>query len=144
MSFESALQRVTDELRVAHPVLTGELAIVQREITLGSTTDDALQNFAMRSDIDVLKTLATFVQQSRQFGASMAETLRIHSDMLREKRELRAEELAQKASVKILFPTLLFIFPAIFVVPIGPAVIVIQEKFVNVADETPPKLMGPE
>lgn len=131
LSFESALQRVADELRPAHPVLAAELAVVQREVALGRTLEDALQNFAFRSDLDIVKNLATFVQQARRFGSSMAETLRIHSDMLRDQREQRAEELAQKAAVKILFPTLLFIFPAIFVVLIGPAAIDIKQKFVQ-------------
>ncbi|MCH7990189.1 MAG: type II secretion system F family protein [Planctomycetes bacterium] len=136
VSFESALQRVTDELRSAHPILTGELAVVQREIALGQATEDALQNFANRSDLDVVRTLASMVQQARKFGAGMSETLRIHSDTLREKRELRAEEMAQKAAVKVLFPTLLFIFPSIFVILIGPAAIDVAEVFSADQEET--------
>jgi len=129
VSFESALQRVTDELRSAHPILTAELAVVQREIALGQSTEDALQNFANRSDLEVVRTLATMVQQARKFGAGMSETLRIHSETLREKRELKAEEMAQKAAVKVLFPTLLFIFPSIFVILIGPAAIDVAAVF---------------
>ena len=76
------------------------------------------------------------VQQARKFGAGMSETLRIHSDTLREKRELRAEEMAQKAAVKVLFPTLLFIFPSIFVILIGPAAIDVAEVFSADQEET--------
>jgi len=127
-SFEAALQRVTDELRTAHPVLALELTIVQRELALGATPFRALRNFAERSQLDVVRTLATFVDQAHKFGASMVESLRTHAEMLRELREQRAEELAQKAAVKILFPTLLFIFPPILITLAGPAVIEFQQK----------------
>jgi tight adherence protein C len=129
LSFEAALQRVSDELRTAYPLLAGEMSVVQREIEFGKSPDEALRNFAERSDLDVLRTLSTFVEQSRRFGSSMVETLRTHSDMLRTQQEQRAEEAAQRAAVKILFPTLLFIFPPILVVLAGPAAIQLQEKF---------------
>lgn len=128
MSFESSLQRATDELVEAHPTLTAELGIVQREIALGKPAEQALQNFAFRADLDVVRLLATNVQQSRKLGIRIADNLRTHADILRTKRENRAEELAQKAAIKILMPTLLFIFPAIFVVLVGPAVFQIREK----------------
>jgi tight adherence protein C len=127
-SFEAALQRVTDELRTAHPLLALELTIVQRELTLGATPFRAIRNFAERSQLDVVRTLATFVDHAQKFGASMVESLRTHAEMLRELREQRSEELAQKAAVKILFPTLLFIFPPILVILAGPAVIEFQQK----------------
>jgi tight adherence protein C len=127
-SFEAALQRVTDELRTAHPLLALELTIVQRELALGATPFRAIRNFAERSQLDVVRTLATFVDQAQKFGASMVESLRTHAEMLREMREQRSEELAQKAAVKILFPTLLFIFPPILVTLAGPAVIEFQQK----------------
>jgi tight adherence protein C len=127
-SFEAALQRVTDELRTAHPLLALELTIVQRELTLGATPFRAIRNFAERSQLDVVRTLATFVDHAQKFGASMVESLRTHAEMLREMREQRSEELAQKAAVKILFPTLLFIFPPILVILAGPAVIELQQK----------------
>lgn len=127
-SFEAALQRVTDELRTAHPVLAIELTIVQRELALGATPFRALRNFAERAQLDVVRTLATFVDQAQKFGCSMVESLRTHAEMLRELREQRSEELAQKAAVKILFPTLLFIFPPILITLAGPAVIEFQQK----------------
>lgn len=127
-SFEAALQRVTDELRTAHPVLALELTIVQRELALGATPFRAIRNFAERSQLDVVRTLATFVDQAQKFGSSMVESLRTHAEMLRELREQRAEELAQKAAVKILLPTMFFIFPPILVTLAGPAVIEFQQK----------------
>jgi tight adherence protein C len=139
-SFEAALQRVTDELRTAHPLLALELTIVQRELALGATPFRALRNFAERSQLDVVRTLATFVDQAQKFGASMVESLRTHAEMLRELREQRSEELAQKAAVKILFPTLLFIFPPILITLAGPAVIEFQQKLCpkdSVVNEAP-------
>lgn len=136
MSFESSLQRVTDELRAAHPALATELLIVQREIDLGTRPELALRNFAERTDLEPARTLAAFVEQSRRFGSSIAESLRTLADMLRDQREQRAEEQAQKAAVKILFPTLLFIFPPILIVLAGPAAMELHEKFCNPQTES--------
>ena len=119
----SRLQRVTDEIEVAHPVLAGEMAVVQRQIELGATPDVAIRNFAERSDLASLFSLSSLIEQARRFGTSLTEALRTQAEMMRYHREQRAEELAQKAAVKILFPTLLFIFPAIFVVLVGPAAV---------------------
>jgi tight adherence protein C len=140
LSFEAALQRVSDELRTAHPLLAGEMSVVQREIEFGKLPEQALRDFAERSDLDALRTLSTFVEQSRRFGSSMAETLQTHADMLRTQREQWAEERAQKAAVKILFPTLLFIFPPILVVLAGPAAIQLQERFSTSAEESADEL----
>lgn len=128
-SFEAALARVTDELRTAHPVLALELAIIQREMTLGATPARSLRSFAERCGIDTVRQMATFVDQSQRFGSSMTESLRIHAEMLRKQRTQRAETMAHKAAVKILFPTLLFIFPPVLVILAGPAAIDLHEKF---------------
>ena len=129
LSMNGALQRVTEELAVAHPVLAGEMGIVERQIELGASPDLALRNFAERSDLAPISSLSTLVEQSRRFGTSISEALRTHAEMIREQREQRAEEMAQKAAVKILFPTLLLIFPAIFVVLVGPAAVQIARTF---------------
>lgn len=128
MTFDSALQRVTDELQTAHPELADEMRIVKREIAVGRSVDQALQNFADRSGLDEAKTIATFAQQARRLGTSMTEPLRTNAEMLRQRREQRAEELAHAASVKILLPTLFFIFPVIVGVLVGPAALEIKEK----------------
>ena len=80
-----------------------------------------------RSDLEEIRSLAAVITQADRFGASLVKSLRVHADTLRLKRQQRAEELAQKAGTKILFPTLLFIFPAIFVVILGPAAVQIME-----------------
>jgi tight adherence protein C len=135
---QAVMLRVTDELRTAHPLLAGEMAMVQREIDLGRGTSEALQHLAQRCDLDEFRSLATFVSHAERFGTTMSDALRELSEMLRFQRENRAEEMAHKASVKILVPTLLFIFPAVFVVLAGPAAIKLQSMF-KAAPKSVPK-----
>jgi tight adherence protein C len=131
LSLQETIRRVGDELRIVHPALAFELSIVQRDIELGATVDQALKRFANRSDYEGVRSLSTFIREAQRFGTNITEALRNHADMLRSQREQAAEENAQKASVKILLPTLLLIFPAIFVVLVGPAIIQIQEAFTS-------------
>lgn len=131
LSLDSAIARVATELQVAHPMLSMELNICQRQITLGQNTGEALQNFAKRADLEEIRSLAGVVQQAQKYGASMANALRIHAETMRMRRAQSAEEQAHKAATKMLFPTLLFIFPAIFVVILGPAIIQIAATFRN-------------
>lgn len=129
LSAEAALQRVTEELRYAHPRLWAELSVVQSQIELGASSDAALRNFADRSDCEAVRALAAVLQQGRRLGGGMAEVFRQQAESLRTRREYAVEEKAQKAAVKILIPTLLFIFPVIFVVLAGPAVIKVAGMF---------------
>ncbi|HEX8202280.1 MAG TPA: type II secretion system F family protein [Isosphaeraceae bacterium] len=129
LSLPGALKRVASELRTAHPELALELNVVQREIQLGRSPGEALKQMGLRTDLEEVRNLASVIIQSERFGASLVKSLRVHADTLRLKRKQRAEELAQKAVVKVLFPTLLFIFPAIFVVILGPAAIQIMDTF---------------
>jgi tight adherence protein C len=101
--------------------------IVLREIELGRTLDQSLQQLATRTGLDELRMLCSFVHQTTRFGTTITDALEQLAEALRIQREQRAEELAQKAAVKILFPTLLFIFPTVFVVLAGPAAIQIKE-----------------
>src|SRR5262249_54747306 len=93
LSLPGALKRVAGELRTAHPVLARELNIVQREMQLGRSTGEALQQFAARTDMEELRGLASVIAQAERFGASLVKALRIHADTLREKRVHHAEEL---------------------------------------------------
>jgi tight adherence protein C len=131
MSVQAALKQVAGELRLAHPVLCGELNLVLHEVELGRTLDQGLQQLAARTGLEELRTLCSFVYQASKFGSTITDALQQLADMLRVQREQRAEELAQKAAVKILFPTLLFIFPTVFVVLAGPAAIQINEGLTN-------------
>jgi len=121
LSLPASFARVANELRGVHPLLAAEMKIVQREIQLGRSTGESLKSFANRFDLEELRGLASVVLQAERFGASVVKALRVHADSLREKRLQQAEELAAKAAVKLLFPTVVFIFPALFVVILGPA-----------------------
>ena len=123
LSLVGAIRRVAGNLHAVHPVLSDELELVQREVQLGQTAGEALRRLAERVDMEEIRSLASIIIQSERFGSSLAKALRIHADSVRHKRQQRAEEMAQKAGTKVLFPTLLFIFPAIFVVILGPAMI---------------------
>jgi tight adherence protein C len=127
LSLPGALRRVAGELRTAHPLLATELLIVQREIQLGRSAGEALDQLGERSDLEEIRGLASVIIQAERYGASVVKALRVHADTLRSKRLMYAEEMAQKAGTKILIPTLLFIFPAIFVVVLGPAAIQLME-----------------
>lgn len=122
LSLPDSVRRVSSELSTAHPLLATELAIVQRAVQLGRSTGEALRDLGVRSDLEEIRTLASVLIQTERYGASLVNALRIHAETLRQKRMQYAEEMAQKAAVKILFPTLIFIFPGIFVVVLGPAV----------------------
>lgn len=131
LSIPAAFAKVSSELKEAHPMLSSEMLIVQREIQMGYSTGQALKNFANRFDIAELRGLASVILQAECFGASIVNALRVHADSLREQRQMQAEEMAAKAAVKILIPTLLCIFPALFVVILGPAAFDIMELFEN-------------
>jgi tight adherence protein C len=129
MTLDAALQCATDELASVHPVLCGELERVQREVQMGIPVGESLKSLAERLKISELRDLAAVVNQSTRFGVGAAKALRCYADAARVERQGRLEENAQKAAVKILFPTLLFIFPAIFVVLLGPAAFQISKMF---------------
>ncbi len=129
LSFPAAIRRVSVELRSAHPLLAQELNIVQREVQLGRSTGEALRQFAGRADLEELRGLASVVIQAERFGASLVKSLRVHAEILRNKRLMQAEEMAQKAATKLLFPTVFLIFPGVFIVILGPAFLQIMEMF---------------
>lgn len=129
LSLPGAMRRVAGELRTAHPMLGLELNIVQREVQMGRSAGEALRQFAERADLEEIRSLASVIIQAERYGASLVKALRVHAESLRIKRLQYAEEMAQKAATKILFPTILFIFPATFVVILGPAVIQILQVF---------------
>ncbi|HEY1067794.1 MAG TPA: type II secretion system F family protein [Pirellulales bacterium] len=129
LSLPASLARVATELKVAHLALASELGITQKEIQLGKTTGEALKSFSERTDMEEVRSLAGVIQQAEKYGSSLAGALRIHAETLRLKRAQKAEEMAHQAATKMLFPTLLFIFPSIFLVILGPAVIKILATF---------------
>ena len=128
LGLDQAVQRVADELSLVHPELSEELRLVHLEVRAGTARADALKNLANRTQLDDLSSLVTMLVQTDKFGTSVAQSLRVHSDSLRTKRRQRAEETAAKTGAKMVFPLVFCIFPAIWVVTIGPAAI----KFVQV------------
>jgi len=128
LGLDQAIQRVGDELAFAHPELSGEMRMINLELRAGKGRSEALRNLAERTGVDDLSSLAAMLIQTDKFGTSVARSLRVHSETLRTKRRQRAEEAAAKTGVKMVFPLVFCIFPAIWVVTIGPAAI----KFVEV------------
>jgi tight adherence protein C len=128
LGLDQAMTRVGDELAFAYPDLSAELRLVNLELRAGKARPEALRNLADRTGVDDLSSLVTMLIQTDKFGTSVAQSLRVYSETLRTKRRQRAEEAAAKTGVKMVFPLVLCIFPAIWVVTIGPAAI----KFVTV------------
>jgi tight adherence protein C len=133
LSLDQAVARTADELRRAHPAITDELSIVVLEQRAGRPRADAWRHFAERCDVDSVRNLVSVLIQSEQFGTSIAKTLRVHSDTLRTQRRQKVEEQAAKTTVKLVFPLVLFIFPSIFVVAVGPAAIIMMEGLKNLS-----------
>jgi tight adherence protein C len=123
LTLGAALARIAEALRAVHPSLATELDIVRREMQLGRTAGEALRSMGERTDLEEVRGLASVIVQAERLGAGLAKSLRVHAETLRLRRQQRAEERAQKAATKVLIPTLFFIFPAIFVVVLGPAMI---------------------
>jgi tight adherence protein C len=128
LGLDQAIQRVGDELAFAHPDLSDELRLINLELRAGVARPDALRNLANRTGVDDVSSLVAMLVQTDKFGTSVAQSLRVHSETLRTKRRQRAEEAAAKTGVKMVFPLVICIFPAVWVVTIGPAII----KFVQV------------
>ena len=129
LSLDQGVARTADELSIAQPAICDELAIVVLEQRAGSPRADAWRHFAERTNVDSVRNLVSVLVQSEKFGTSIAKTLRIHSDTLRTQRRQKVEEQAAKTTVKLVFPLVLFIFPSLFLVTLGPAAITIMESF---------------
>ena len=128
LGLDAALQRVGQELAFAYPELADELRLINLELRAGKPRAEALRNLADRTGVDDLSSLVTMLIQTDKFGTSVAQSLRVYSETLRTKRRQRAEEAAAKTGVKMVFPLVVCIFPAIWVITIGPAAI----KFITV------------
>lgn len=129
LSLDQATARTAQELSKAQPALSDELGIVALEQRAGRARSDAWKHLADRTDVEVVRNLVSMLVQAEQFGTSIGKTLRVHSDTLRTKRVQEIEEKAAKLSVKLLFPLVLFIFPSLFLVVLGPAVLVMMDSF---------------
>ena len=123
LTVDAAMQRVGGEMAIAHPAIARELGITHMETRVGLSRMESLKNLGVRTGCEALQSLAAMLIQADRFGTSIASALRVHAETLRNNRFHAAEELAAKASVKMSFPLVLFIFPATFIVLAGPTVI---------------------
>ena len=135
LGLDQAMQRVGEELVFAHPELCEELRLINFELRAGKARSEALHNLGERTGVDDVQSLVAMLVQTDKFGTSIAKSLRVHSDTLRTKRRQRAEEAAAKTGVKMVFPLVLCIFPAIWVVTLGPAAIKIVQVLVPLAEQ---------
>ena len=131
LSLDQATIRTSQELRLAQPDLSDELGVVVLEQAAGKPRAEAWKGLADRTDVDSIRNLVSVLVQAEKFGTSIARTLRIHSDTLRTERRQQVEEQAAKTTVKLVFPLVLFIFPSIFLVTLGPAMIKMSQFFHN-------------
>jgi len=121
LGLNAAMQKVSSELKDVHREIATEFELANLEIRVGRERDEALRNLAERTGIDDLRSLVAMLIQTDKFGTSIAKGLRVYSDSLRTKRRQRAEQEAQKAAVKLLFPLACFLFPTLFIAILGPA-----------------------
>ncbi|MCA1572787.1 MAG: type II secretion system F family protein [Chloroflexi bacterium] len=128
LGLNQALVRVSSEMEHVSQRMSEELMLTNLEIRAGTPRDEALRNLGERTGVSDLKSLTAMLIQTDRFGTSIATALRVHSDTLRTKRRQRAEEAAAKTTIKLVFPLVLFIFPAMFVVILGPAVLHIMDQ----------------
>jgi tight adherence protein C len=129
LGLDQATARTAHELARSQPAISDELGVVVLEQRAGRPRADAWRHMAERTDLDVVRNLVSVLVQSEQFGTSIAKTLRTHSDTLRTQRVQSVEERAAKTTVKLIFPLVLFIFPCLFLVTLGPAAILMSESF---------------
>jgi tight adherence protein C len=127
LGLNQALVRVSEEIYRISPVLSEQLALVNLEIRAGTSREEALRNLAERTGLQDISSLVGMLIQTDRFGTSVAQALRVHSETMRTKRRQRAEEAAAKTTIKMVFPLVFCIFPALFVVILGPALIQIYK-----------------
>lgn len=123
LGLDAAIERVGEELKLSQKILSEEFRLLGLELRAGQSRHNALRSLSSRIDIEDVDNLVTLLIQTDRFGTGVAQTLRIYSDSMRTKRHQQAEEMAAKLPVKLLIPLILFIFPSLFVVILGPALI---------------------
>jgi len=123
VGLDAAIYRVGEEMKLSNKVLSEEFKLLSLELRAGKQRGEALRNLALRTDLEDVNSLMTLLIQTEKFGTSIAQALRVYSDSMRTKRRQRAEEMAAKLPVKLVFPLVFFIFPSLFIVILGPAAI---------------------
>lgn len=130
-SLDHAISKASDELTMVYPELAEELRLLRAEAQAGKPKIEAFKNFAERTQIDEVRALVAMLVQTERFGTSVAQALRLHAEAARHQRRQRAEERAAKAGVKLVFPLVCFLFPAFYVVTLGPAMLQFLRAFAD-------------
>ena len=123
LGLDQAMRRVSEEMQKSFRVIADEFALCNLQIQMGRGRNEVLHELGVRTGVEDLRSLASILIQADKFGSSIAQALRVQSDSMRVRRAQIAEEKAAKTAVKLIFPLVLFIFPGIFVVLVGPAAI---------------------
>jgi tight adherence protein C len=131
LGLDAAMRRVTAELARSCPVICEEFAIANFQLQMGRARRDVLRDLGIRTGVDDVRALAAVIIQAEKFGSSIASALRVQSDAMRLRRRQLAEERAAKTSVKIMLPLIFFIFPGVFVVLVGPAIMRVANLLAN-------------
>lgn len=135
LGLNAAFVKISEEFHLSSPVISEEFAIVNREMIAGKPRQEALRALSDRTGVEEVKSLVAMLIQTEKLGTSLAQSLRVHSDSLRTKRTQRAEEAAAKTTIKLVFPLVFLLFPALFVVILGPG-------FIQIAKVLFPTLTG--
>jgi tight adherence protein C len=131
LGLDAAMRRVTDEMKGHAKVICEEFSLANLQLQMGRPRREVLHDLGVRTGVDDVRSLAAILIQADRFGSSIAQALRVQSDSMRTRRRQLAEEKAAKTAVQLIFPLVLFIFPAIFVVLVGPAAIQIQKNLLS-------------
>src|SRR5207249_334392 len=131
LGLNAALNRVGDELKTLHPDMHYEIDLVNLEIRVGRSREEALRNLAERTGVDDIRSFVALLIQADRFGSSIAKAVRVFADSLRTKRRQRAEQAAQKATIKLIFPLTLFLFPVIILIILAPSLFSLYDLLLN-------------
>jgi tight adherence protein C len=131
LSLNAALNRVSEELKELHPEMHYEMDLVNLEIRVGRSREEALRNLAERTGVEDIRSFVALLIQADRYGSSIAKAVRVFADSLRTKRRQRAEQISQKAALKLMFPLTVFLFPVIILVVLGPALLNLVDLLFN-------------
>ena len=131
LGLDQAMRKVSEEMKKSFPTIAEEFGLANLQIQMGRQRNDVLHELGIRSGVADLRALAGVLIQADKFGSSIAQALRVQSDSMRTKRRQMAEEKAAKTAVKLIFPLVIFIFPGIFVVLVGPAAVQMADQLLS-------------
>ena len=135
LALDQAMRKVVDEMTLTYRILAEEFALANFQMQMGRPRPEVLHDLGARTGVSDLRSLAAVLIQADKFGSSIAQALRTQSDSMRTRRSQMAEEKAAKTAVQLIFPLVLFIFPGIFVVLVGPAAINMVRQMFTVMDK---------